>query len=81
MNDLILHPSRNFLDARNPSSQFQYRLQMANIVWSYIYERATVFYTMFNCGWHLRIGNSYFKAGNLKELFSKIMSSYMLTAK
>lgn len=37
MKSIILHPNRNFLDARNPSSPFQYRQQMAAEYWKSIY--------------------------------------------
>jgi len=38
-NKLILHPSRNFLDARNPSSPFQYKMSMAIQTHKIIYKR------------------------------------------
>lgn len=38
MNEVMLHPSRDFLSARNPSSLFQYKLSIHQIIWNYIDE-------------------------------------------
>ncbi len=38
-NKLILHPSRNFLDARNPSSPFAYMIQVNMQIWENKFRR------------------------------------------
>ena len=42
MNAVILHPDRDFLNPRNPSSPFQFKSQMEQNVWQYIEENAFV---------------------------------------
>lgn len=41
MNEIMLHPDRDFLNPRNPSSPFAYRRMMDVSVWKYIDKNAT----------------------------------------
>lgn len=76
MKDLILHPNRDFLSARNPSSPFRYKQQMEIMLWEKIYKESR---------WHptdthgyIRINGKRYFALSLNSLFQKVKPLFNL---
>lgn len=78
MNEIVIHPNKNFLDPRNPSSPFQYRQQMAESCWKYIQTKAVVDSGL----WHLKINNGihdcYYWEKTKEDLFNAVKHHFTI---
>lgn len=73
--NVILHPDKNFLDPRNPSSPFQYRMQMAIGCWEFIYKNSFKLY-----GWEkiisVRVNGKRYDGRSKQELFDQLINLF-----
>lgn len=72
MNEIVLHPIKNFLDPRNPSSPFQYKRDMAQCCWQKIQKEAIVDGGL----WHIKLSDGeqdwYYWEKTKEDLFDAI---------